>query len=115
MPLKNSDAVRDYGAGTGLVSLALRQRVSRVLAADSSHGMLDVLGGKIRAAGIANIQPVFLDLEDPARTPPTVDAIVSSMTLHHVRDPLIPRQGAGSGRNQPWRLAFGATKPSPAG
>jgi ubiquinone/menaquinone biosynthesis C-methylase UbiE len=89
LPLKSSDAVLDYGAGTGLVSLALRQRVSRVLAADSSRGMLDVLRGKIKAAGIVNIRPVFLDLEDPAANPPTVDAIVSSMTLHHVRD--IPR------------------------
>jgi tRNA (cmo5U34)-methyltransferase len=84
--LKSSDTVLDYGAGTGLVSLAVRHRVSRVLAVDSSRGMLDVLDGKIKAAGIANIQPVFLDLEDPASTPPTVDAIVSSMTLHHVRD-----------------------------
>ncbi len=86
---KSSDTVLDYGAGTGLVSLPLSQRVSRVLAADSSRGMLDVLAGKTRAAGIANIEPVLLDLEDPATIPPTVDAIVSSMTLHHVRD--IPR------------------------
>jgi hypothetical protein len=51
--------------------------------------MLDVLAAKTKAAGIVNIQPVFLDLEDPAATPPTVDALASSMTLHHVRD--IPR------------------------
>lgn len=89
LPLKNSDTVLDYGAGTGLVSLALSRRVSRVLAVDSSRGMLDVLAGKTKAAGIANIEPVLLDLEDPAAAPPTVDAIVSSMTLHHVRD--IPR------------------------
>jgi len=44
---------------------------------------------KTKAAGIVNIRPVFLDLEDPAATPPTVAALVSSMTLHHVRD--IPR------------------------
>jgi ubiquinone/menaquinone biosynthesis C-methylase UbiE len=89
LPLKNSDTVLDYGAGTGLVSLALSRRVSRVLAADSSRGMLDVLADKIKATGIANIQPILLDLEDPATTAPTVNAIVSSMTLHHVRD--IPR------------------------
>jgi 2-polyprenyl-3-methyl-5-hydroxy-6-metoxy-1,4-benzoquinol methylase len=54
--------------------------------------MLDVLDGKIKAAGIANIQAILLDLADPANalpTVPTVNAIVSSMTLHHVRD--IPR------------------------
>jgi ubiquinone/menaquinone biosynthesis C-methylase UbiE len=89
MPLKSSNTVLDYGAGTGLVSLALCNQVCRVLAADSSQGMLDVLAAKTKAAGIVNIQPVFLDLEDPAATPPTVDALASSMTLHHVRD--IPR------------------------
>jgi 2-polyprenyl-3-methyl-5-hydroxy-6-metoxy-1,4-benzoquinol methylase len=89
LPLKQSDTVLDYGAGTGLISLALSQQVSRVLAADSSRGMLDVLAGKTRAAGIANIEPILLDLEDPVAIPPTVDTIVSSMTLHHVRD--IPR------------------------
>jgi tRNA (cmo5U34)-methyltransferase len=70
-------------------TLALSRRFSRVLSADSSRGMLDVLANKTKAAGITNIQPLFLDLEDSAATPPTVDAIVSSMTLHHVRD--IPR------------------------
>lgn len=89
LPLRRSDTILDYGAGTGLVSLRLSPQVSRVLAADSSPGMLDVLAGKLRAAGIANVEPVLLDLEDPASTGPTVDAIVSSMTLHHVRD--VPR------------------------
>jgi tRNA (cmo5U34)-methyltransferase len=89
LPLKESDTLLDYGAGTGLVSLALSRRVSRVLAADSSRGMLDVLAAKTKAAGIANVEAIFLDLEDAATTPPTVDVIVSSMTLHHVRD--IPR------------------------
>ena len=89
LPLRSSDTVLDYGAGTGLVSLALSPRVTRVLAADSSRGMLDVLAGKIRAAAIANIEPFVLDFEDPAAVPPRVDVIVSSMTLHHVRD--IPR------------------------
>ena len=69
--------------------------------------MLEVLEGKISAAGIANIPPVLLDLEDPASTPPTVDAIVSSMTLHHVRD--IPRLARiffpmlGPAAPSPWR------------
>jgi ubiquinone/menaquinone biosynthesis C-methylase UbiE/uncharacterized OsmC-like protein len=89
LPLTSADTVLDYGAGTGLVSLALCPKVSQVLAADSSQGMLDVLAAKIKAAGIVNLLPVFLNLEDPTATPPRVDAIVSSMALHHVRD--IPR------------------------
>lgn len=89
LPLDSGATVLDYGAGTGLVSLALSQRVARVLAADSSRGMLEVLAAKTKVAGITNIIPMRLDLEDPATKPPKVDAIVSSMTLHHVRD--IPR------------------------
>jgi ubiquinone/menaquinone biosynthesis C-methylase UbiE len=89
VPLKATDTVLDYGTGTGLISLALCDRVSCVLAADSSRGMLEVLAGKTKAAGIGNIQPLFLDLEKDAASAPAVDVIVSSMTLHHVRD--IPR------------------------
>jgi len=89
LPLKPSDTVLDYGAGTGLISLALHQQVSKVLAADSSRGMLDVLASKIKAVGITNIEPLLLDLEDAAVKPPKVDVIVSSLTLHHIRD--IPR------------------------
>ncbi len=89
LPLTSLDTVLDYGAGTGWVSLALCTKVSQVLAADSSRGMLDALAAKLKAAGIANIQPVCLDLAEPTARPPKVDAIVSSMTLHHVRD--IPR------------------------
>jgi 2-polyprenyl-3-methyl-5-hydroxy-6-metoxy-1,4-benzoquinol methylase len=48
--------------------------------------MLEILAAKTKAAGIANIQPMYLDLEDPTAVPPKVDVIVSSMTLHHVRD-----------------------------
>ncbi len=89
LPLAGTETVLDYGAGTGLVTLALSRHAAKVLAADSSRGMLEVLARKTAAAGIANIETVLLNLEDPAAAPPTVDAIVSSMTLHHVRD--IPR------------------------
>ena len=86
LPLKPSDTVLDYGAGTGLISLALCRKAARVLAADSSRGMLEVLAGKAKTAGMTNIETVWLDLEDPAAAPPTVDAIASSLTLHHVRE-----------------------------
>ncbi len=82
------ETVLDYGTGTGIVALRLASRVRRVIAADSSRGMLDVLEGKISAAGIRNVTTQLLDLEqqDPPATVIGLHAVVSAMALHHVRD-----------------------------
>jgi cyclopropane fatty-acyl-phospholipid synthase-like methyltransferase len=87
LELSGSETVLDYGAGTGLVSLRLAPFAKRVLCADSSQGMLDVLGGKIAAAGLANVSTRLLDLEkqEPTSIPP-IDVLVSSMALHHIAD-----------------------------
>ncbi len=78
--------VLDYGCGTGLVTLALSPHVRLITAADSSTGMLETLASKIEAAGITNVRPTFMDLttQEPSLT--YYDAIVSSMTLHHLPD-----------------------------
>jgi ubiquinone/menaquinone biosynthesis C-methylase UbiE len=78
--------VLDYGCGTGLVTLALSPHVRLITAADSSTGMLETLSSKIEAAGITNVRPTYMDLttQEPPWT--TYDAIVSSMTLHHLPD-----------------------------
>jgi len=55
-------AVLEYGAGTGLLGLALQPRVARVTLADSSREMLAVAREKIAAAGIANAATLLLDL-----------------------------------------------------
>ena len=49
VPLRAEWTALDYGAGTGLLALALAARVRRVLAVDSSAGMLAVLADKARA------------------------------------------------------------------
>ena len=43
VPLQRDWAALDYGCGTGLLTLALAPRVRRILAVDSSQGMLAVL------------------------------------------------------------------------
>jgi SAM-dependent methyltransferase len=55
---------------------------------DSSQGMLEVLSGKAHEAGMGNVECRLADLETEA--PPAserYDAIVSAMTLHHLREP----------------------------
>jgi ubiquinone/menaquinone biosynthesis C-methylase UbiE len=51
----------EYGCGTGLLSFALQSDLGQITLADSSQGMLDVLGEKIAAAGVTKC-PTKLDL-----------------------------------------------------
>ncbi|MBU5614441.1 class I SAM-dependent DNA methyltransferase [Geomonas azotofigens] len=90
LPLGPDMDALDYGCGSGLVTLGLRPFVRRITGADSSPGMLEVLNKKIHARGLTNVVTLPLDLEQQ-RLEGSFDLIVSSMTLHHVRDvpPLI--------------------------
>lgn len=86
LPLHNRMAIMDYGAGTGLVSLRLQPLVASVVAADSSREMLSVLQAKLTAAHIDQVHTRELNMELQPATPAEFDVIVSSMTLHHVKD-----------------------------
>jgi 2-polyprenyl-3-methyl-5-hydroxy-6-metoxy-1,4-benzoquinol methylase len=86
VPLTPEMAALDYGCGSGLVTLGLQPLVRRITGADSSKGMLDVLQRKVRERGIANVETAFLDLEQQGSLNGSYDLIVSSMTMHHVRD-----------------------------
>ena len=86
IPLRTDMAALDYGCGTGLVTLALAARVQRVLAVDSSAGMLAVLAKKAPAAGIANVEPLRADFATEPLPPGPFDLVASAMTLHHVAD-----------------------------
>ena len=85
LKLAGSETVLDYGTGTGNVALRFQPHVKRVIAADSSPGMLEVLREKLKTTGVENVTTLQLDLEkdtvDPELHP---DVIVSAMTLHHI-------------------------------
>ena len=86
IPLTTEMTALDYGCGSGLVTLGLHPFVGRITGADSSQGMLDVLAGKISQGGIGNVDTIFIDLEQQEQLGGSYDLIVSSMTMHHVRD-----------------------------
>ena len=86
VPLRTDMVALDYGAGTGLLALALAPRVRRVLAVDSSQGMLAVLARKAQAAGLAHVDVRRADFaQDPLPAGP-FDLVASALTLHHVAD-----------------------------
>jgi ubiquinone/menaquinone biosynthesis C-methylase UbiE len=76
----------DYGAGTGLVTLRIQPLVGRVVAVDTSSGMLGVLEKKVLAAGLTNVSLRIWDVEKDPLLEDRFDIIVSTMTFHHLGD-----------------------------
>ncbi len=76
----------EYGCGTGLLSFALQSDLGQITLADTSQGMLDVLGEKIANAGVGNMHPVKLDLASDPLPTERYDLTYSLMTLHHIHD-----------------------------
>jgi ubiquinone/menaquinone biosynthesis C-methylase UbiE len=83
--------VLEFGCGTGLLTLQLCPRVRSVTGVDGSTGMLDVIEAKIRNRGLKNIKTVLVDPSKGGVLEGSYDAVISSMTLHHVKEtgPLI--------------------------
>lgn len=84
IPLTGEMDVLDFGCGTGLVTLALQPFVHTITGADSSQGMLDVLNCKISDRGLSNVKTQHLD--QGGKLSGLFHLVVSSMTLHHVRE-----------------------------
>jgi SAM-dependent methyltransferase len=76
----------DFGAGTGLVTLKLQPLIRKVFAFDTSAGMLRALQDKLAQRRISNVEVIQATAGEDQPQFPSVDIIVSSMTLHHVRD-----------------------------
>lgn len=74
----------EFGAGTGLLSFALRDYFSEITLMDNSVEMSKVAALKIKDANISNIKAVVFDLEKEDYTSEKFDIIYSQMALHHV-------------------------------
>jgi ubiquinone/menaquinone biosynthesis C-methylase UbiE len=78
--------VLEYGAGTGLLGLALQPLVAEVTLADSSREMLAVAGEKIASGGLRNVRTLHLDLAEAPAPELRFDVICTLLTLHHIPD-----------------------------
>lgn len=81
-----TELVLDYGTGTGNIALRIAPHVRRIIAIDSAKGMLEVLREKLHDGGITTIEPREWSIGQNPADLPVSDLIVSSMTLHHVKD-----------------------------
>jgi predicted TPR repeat methyltransferase len=87
VPLDGSTRLLEYGAGTGLVTQALRHRVGRVTLVDTSAGMRAVMQSKIDAGVLTDARVWATDLaSEPPPADERFDLVVTVMTLHHITD-----------------------------
>lgn len=86
VPLRTDTKAMDFGAGTGLVTLALLPDVASVTAVDTSGEMLRVLDEKLKALRIGNVNTLLCEIGKTALPVAEFDLIVSSMVLHHIPD-----------------------------
>lgn len=87
VPLSSSTRLLEYGAGTGLVTQALRDAVGPVTLADTSAGMRTVMEEKV-ASGALPPDARIWDLDLSSAPPPSeeFDLVVTVLTLHHIPD-----------------------------
>ncbi|HYL41362.1 MAG TPA: methyltransferase domain-containing protein [Candidatus Binatus sp.] len=92
IPLEPGTRAIELGAGTGLLGLAIRDRVGPdrlrdLLLTDASGGMLDVAQAKVVAGGLAGVRTARFDVEsDPPPAGAPFDVALSLLLLHHVED-----------------------------
>jgi ubiquinone/menaquinone biosynthesis C-methylase UbiE len=86
VPSLAEKSVLEYGAGTGLLGLALQPLVGHVTLADASGEMLAVADEKIASGGVRNASTLRLDLTAAPAPERRFDVVCTLMTLHHIPD-----------------------------
>jgi len=84
--LKETYKVMDFGAGTGLITFKASELSRQVTAVDASEAMLNRLRDKINNQKKTNIITLNADIETISGFDNDYDVILSSMSMHHVKD-----------------------------
>jgi 2-polyprenyl-3-methyl-5-hydroxy-6-metoxy-1,4-benzoquinol methylase len=82
--------VLDYGCGTGLLAFGvyenLKDKFHSLVGMDSSHQMLKVFEQKAKDIGYENFSTIYHDANQDTKIEDKFDLIISSMTMHHIKD-----------------------------
>ncbi|HPT21417.1 MAG TPA: class I SAM-dependent methyltransferase [Bacteroidales bacterium] len=86
IPLKKNMTVLEYGAGTGITSLLLKDYVREITLMDNSAEMVKVTNKNIEAAKVKNLKALNFNLECTDYINGKFDLIFAQLVLHHVID-----------------------------
>jgi 2-polyprenyl-3-methyl-5-hydroxy-6-metoxy-1,4-benzoquinol methylase len=78
--------VLDLGCGTGQISIPLAIQGANVLGVDVSPAMAGALRVEARRRRLSGLAVVDIPIEELDMAPASVDLVVSSYALHHLRD-----------------------------
>ena len=84
--IRPGDQVVDLGCGHGQVSLPLARRGAEVFAVDVSPAMVAQLTMQAHRDGVRGLAAAAIPIEELALPAASVDLVVSSYALHHLRD-----------------------------
>ena len=85
LPLKRDMRALEYGAGTGILSFILGEKLGHITMMDSSAEMVKVMEEKVLNRNATNLLPVIYNLENEM-SPNLYDLIFNQMVLHHITD-----------------------------
>jgi ubiquinone/menaquinone biosynthesis C-methylase UbiE len=85
LPLRKEMKALEYGAGTGILSFLLAEKLGHITMMDSSAEMVKVMEEKVTERKVTNLTPVFMNLEIE-RPYASYDLIFNQMVLHHIKD-----------------------------
>jgi len=86
IPLNNKMRALEYGAGTGILSIMLKDQFSEIMMMDSSAEMVNVMLEKIEPTGFNHLKPMFLNLEDTPYHDKPFDLVYSLLVMHHIQN-----------------------------
>jgi 2-polyprenyl-3-methyl-5-hydroxy-6-metoxy-1,4-benzoquinol methylase len=86
IPLNKDWSALEYGAGTGISSFLLRDKLKEITLMDNSAEMVRVTNEKIESSKVKNLKALNFDLEHNDYNHGKFDLIFTQMVLHHVTD-----------------------------
>lgn len=86
IPVHNKMKALEYGAGTGILSFILSEKLGEITLMDNSKEMVEVMLEKTKTSDVKSLNPLFFDLEHFDYPGPKFDLIYLLMVLHHVSD-----------------------------